>query len=367
VATEVVHPQSHCDPVQRGQNAFINVTGWSCKDLSTCNTKFKGRQGVLEAGSGSSGSTFKGLVEVLDGLPLLKIFVGENVKEMTMPSSDNRDHMYEILAGHGWTADIQLLEASEYGANVRRPRAWVIAYNSERLGIDVAAAQHMVAQTFSLIKRLKIPPLGLNRFLLKADDKRVVAAEQAAGTKAKAMVAAGSKGVVGGWSSQLAKLLQDNGMRWAECRPSQEVLDSVFFKCLTVREQMALGYGFATVKNATAIDLSQSIGRLYSSDDDILPCITPGCHMMLVNMKPAMRPLLGSEALMLHGASLEWIDSHQHEGESFDEAFLMDLAGNSFVGQVFAAWVCVCVCVCVGEGGVVAGSMCVFVVVCICM
>ena len=77
--------------------------------------------------------------------------------------------------------------------------------------------------------------------------------------------------------------------------------------------------------------------RLYVSNDDILPCITPVCHMLLLNAEPEMRRLLGTEALMLHGASLKWIESHRHEGEEFDDQFLMDLAGNSFVGQVFAA------------------------------
>ena len=93
----------------------------------------------------------------------------------------------------------------------------------------------------------------------------------------------------------------------------------------------------AAMEGCTAVDVSQTIGRLYVSNDDILPCITPVCHMLLLNAEPEMRRLLGTEALMLHGASLKWIESHRHEGEEFDDQFLMDLAGNSFVGQVFAA------------------------------
>ena len=50
-----------------------------------------------------------------------------------------------------------------------------------------------------------------------------------------------------------------------------------------------------------------------------------------------VRHLLGAEALQLHGASSTWINSHECEGTHFDERFLLDLAGNSFVGHVFAA------------------------------
>ena len=142
--------------MQKGKNAPIIICGWSCKDLSTCSKNFKFRTKVLQSGCGSSGSTFHGLLDVLEGLPDLRVFIGENVKEMTKISSDNRTFMYESLAKHGWVSDIQLLEASEYGACVRRPRAWAIAYNAKRLGIEVPVAHRMVADTFQLVNRLKV-------------------------------------------------------------------------------------------------------------------------------------------------------------------------------------------------------------------
>ena len=189
---------------------------------------------------------------------------------------------------------------------------------------------------------MKVPSLGLQKFLLKGSDARVRKSHQAAVVKAdvnqKAVaIAKDAPRDQESWSQHFTKLLQDSGMRWSQCKPDDKIARSVFYQSLPVREQFALGFQMAAMEGCTAVDVSQTIGRLYVSNDDILQCITPVCHMLLLNAEPEMRRLLGTEALMLHGASLKWIESHRHEGEEFDEQFLMDLAGNSFVGQVFAA------------------------------
>ena len=333
----VVHNRP-CSPAEKASGARVVICGWSCKDLSTCNKNFKSRGGVLEAGKGTSGSTFHGLLSVLDALATLTIYIGENVKDISLPSSENRAFLYEALSSRGWVADLRLLQATDYGARVQRARAWIIAVHAGRLGITVEAARHLLCQIFAVIDRLKVPPpLELEAMLLKDTDvyvKKHMAAVKA--SSEQALSASSRASGSGEWQRQLAKTLAEAGMRWSECVPSPEkTKGSIAYAALPSREKLACGLTLATSPGLFCVDVSQTIGRLYTSDDRALPCITPEAKIMLLQRKP-MRLLLGVEALMLHGASRAWLQRRLDAGD-FSDSFLLDLAGNSFVGYVFAA------------------------------
>ena len=67
------------------------IGGWSCKDLSRLSTGHsRGEHAqILEERRGTSGTTFRDLLNFLDSKGL-KIFIGENVEDLTSLESQNR-------------------------------------------------------------------------------------------------------------------------------------------------------------------------------------------------------------------------------------------------------------------------------------
>ncbi len=77
----VIHNRA-CDVVAASADCHIALCGWSCKQLSSCNSTGLDRSSVLAKGVGSSGKTFSGLVAALDKCAHIGVYIGENVDEM---------------------------------------------------------------------------------------------------------------------------------------------------------------------------------------------------------------------------------------------------------------------------------------------
>ena len=122
--------------------ATINITGFSCKDLSSYKAQRKDSRGsALRSGGGSSGLTFGALLDHLN-LPgsTVRVWLGENVDDLAKMSSDNRAYLLERMAEGGWACDIRLLEASDFACSADRSRVWIIALHLARMGISMFKA-----------------------------------------------------------------------------------------------------------------------------------------------------------------------------------------------------------------------------------
>ncbi len=74
----------------------LAVAGFSCKTLSRLNAGYaKGEcRTSLRDGTGSSGETFHGLLQMLQRFEP-PVYVGENVEDLALPFSDNRQALLE--------------------------------------------------------------------------------------------------------------------------------------------------------------------------------------------------------------------------------------------------------------------------------
>lgn len=84
--------------VPDGDDAPLALGGWSCKDLSKLSTGYtKGNHtNVLEEQRGTSGTTFPDLLSFLDA-KRIKIFIGENVEDLTSIESQNRAYVEQAM------------------------------------------------------------------------------------------------------------------------------------------------------------------------------------------------------------------------------------------------------------------------------
>ena len=89
-------------------------------------------------------------------------------------------------------------------------------------------------------------------------------------------------------------------------------------------------------EKAAIVDVSQNPGRtrIVEEDDMCTRAILPNSTMMMVGKKLPCRPLLGREALTLQG--FMW-QQQPEKMASYSDAFLMDLSGNAFAGNVVLA------------------------------
>ena len=72
---------------------------------------------------------------------------------------------------------------------------------------------------------------------------------------------------------------------------------------------MNLGYVLCTKPEVAHVDVSQSIGRAYTSDkNDELPCLTGSHKVMMLKHGNGNRRLLGYEAMLVDGASRAWLE-----------------------------------------------------------
>lgn len=80
--------------VPDGDDAPLALGGWSCKDLSKLSVGYnKGNHArILEEQKGTSGTTFRDLLHFLD-VKGIKIFIGENVEDLTSMESQNRSYV----------------------------------------------------------------------------------------------------------------------------------------------------------------------------------------------------------------------------------------------------------------------------------
>ena len=190
-----------------------NITGWSCKDLSTCNSSVKNKQGVMSSGSGSTGSTFAGLLSFLDECDTIGVWIGENVLEMSRLSSENRAELYNAMTPRGWVLQTRFLQGMDYGCLASRGRTWIIAIHAERVGLSRDDAHDRLTAVWELIEGLTISPntFTATDFLLDDSCDYVKAAANALRLDPPVDPSETL------WQKQFAELLTDKGLLWSQC------------------------------------------------------------------------------------------------------------------------------------------------------
>ena len=95
---------------------------------------------------------------------------------------------------------------------------------------------------------------------------------------------------------------------------------------------MSLGMTILIHPDATSVDVSQMPARLPMGFEDLYPTFTP--KMKLIDLLRD-RYIWGIERLFMHGFPMAKLREMRAAG--FSDALMADLAGNSFVGMIFAA------------------------------
>jgi hypothetical protein len=111
---------------------------------------------------------------------------------------------------------------------------------------------------------------------------------------------------------------------------------SPWYATLLLREKMSLGFAQLTHPDCKIVDVQPSIGRGIWKHEQHLMTITPALKAVMLTREPC-RPVLGIEALAIHGFPDHFSRARQAENSAFTDAFLKDLAGNSYVGNIYAA------------------------------
>ena len=110
---------------------------------------------------------------------------------------------------------------------------------------------------------------------------------------------------------------------------------------------MRMGLAFAciitgTEEGAPLVDVSQTLNRLrLRPAGDVkttkLQTLTPNSKLIIHHFRPAAPILTGYDAMVVHGWPRPLLEAVCRGASGITNRDLLDLAGNSFVGMVFAA------------------------------
>ena len=110
---------------------------------------------------------------------------------------------------------------------------------------------------------------------------------------------------------------------------------------------MRMGLAFAcimqgTEEGAPLVDVSQTLHRLrLRPAGDVkttkLQTLTPNSKLIIHHFRPAAPILTGYDAMVVHGWPRPLLEAVCRGASGITNRDLLDLAGNSFVGMVFAA------------------------------
>ena len=90
------------------------------------------------------------------------------------------------------------------------------------------------------------------------------------------------------------------------------------------------------LRPAAKVDLNRSLKQNAAcTDEDLFNTILPNQRVYDLTVN---RLFLGIEALAAHGFDFKYLqEAETSKGESYEDQFMQELAGNSFVGAVYAA------------------------------
>ena len=332
----------------------VHSSGFSCKDMSKMH-KDRGGAGrnCLANQTGTSGNTLAGLVSYCKS-HRPEIVVLENVDDLLSATSPNYTYLMKEFRALGYVGDAADVMSTQYYCPQRRRRAYLIFYLCPAASDpDTIVAEHL-NPAIALAKRLGSsleenadgsktyvgPPLG--RFFLsdkhpylQNEFKRLGEHREKSGDSlAEARKKKGEAGVEDDpWKETNRNTLAKMGVAVSECVVPLSERGTVGYNLLTSREKMVLGHALLACPQLHNADIYQSLGREFLSDVPVLSTIVPGSMKWI---RPLKRLLLGYEALKVQGMPDDLMKLAVQE--NYSDNSMMDLAGNSFTGMVYCAF-----------------------------
>ena len=192
---------------------------------------------VLKNAPGTSGSTFWGMLSVLENHKGISFLVGENVLEVGKLDSASRVTVIQELHRQGWQCVMLPTQALDYGSVVSRPRIFVIAAHRQRLGWSEETTSLFLAGVQSTMGELVLPRGSFVEadFVLPYSHELVQAELKLCSSSRPTMCDESTD-----WQGKLADLLTSMGRTWSDCY-FPLCASSPWLRCSPRRERMALG------------------------------------------------------------------------------------------------------------------------------
>jgi len=149
---------------EKNRRCRVLVIGTSCKGFSKCSTKKRDHKGCVKSGKGSSGNTWRALLDLLDSPYAPDIVIIENVPDMDDEDDEGNSDLkigLQQLKRRNKKPVVMDLNPEQFGIAHRRRRLWLVAapddWTDEELNFipDVVAMMETpVAQGLPLEKIL---------------------------------------------------------------------------------------------------------------------------------------------------------------------------------------------------------------------
>ena len=328
-AADLCHEDGAFDDVsgrkQPVETVAVIIAGFSCKDASRLNPHHKRRKACIKSGTGTTGSTFRFLIDVVKKQePLLVIM--ENVTSLLDAGEGERsnlDFVKEAFEDIGYNFVWRTFDATDAGAPSRRPRLYMTAYKKCHALVEEDEAQVAVDAALDRICQ-GATQHHLEDFLFPET-------------------------AVLSWSPHTAKLTTKGSWKdkhapqWKKAKSAKDkqayrksLAENPSFKALTARQQDLLllrlcDFAFPGPK-VGAIGLNHGILLARYSSNLGTQC--PNSQYWLVSRS---RLQLGAEAMVLQGADLADLVACR-PGGPFTDRQLQNLAGNAFHVWQFVVW-----------------------------
>jgi len=135
---DMSQPSAACDvhggPCQVVARSDFFICGFSCKDLSLLKHMEGSRASVLESAQGSSGKTFRFVIDHLSA-SRPRMVVLENVEALARDeSTGNLPYLWRAVESRGYAGAHAVLSAMRYGLPQTRVRIFIVLYDMEAFG-----------------------------------------------------------------------------------------------------------------------------------------------------------------------------------------------------------------------------------------
>ena len=333
--------------LKKVEPVMLIIAGISCTDASRLSCHNVARRGSVSEGAHSTGSTFLGLMNLVQKMdpPPQKLLM-ENVPSlMDKPNADSAMSNFQAVTSRCHAMNYNMVHAIfdsvQLGLPVTRERLYMLASLGKGSGsgcCEERARQHVKMVIQSIAENCKKYELG--DFLLpeytemfqdwnvnkKGDFKR----------KRKQHDEDEQQHTQEEWPSL------HEGM-WVACAHNEDrstwlsvLSDNDWFNCLSPRRQDALLLQLCSEKWPGPVDciynLEMSAPRISRRSEEVQCLVPRGVYWL----KARSRTLLGLEALLLQGADLA--DLPTLRPGVWDNNFLQNLAGNAFNTFQFMSW-----------------------------
>jgi hypothetical protein len=146
------------------------------------------------------------------------------------------------------------------------------------------------------------------------------------------------------WKRDTLKVCRDKNVRLADCAVTEKVAKARWYRALPKREQLGLAVWSTVNPELNKLELHPSVDRMNVVTEDKLSTLMPHQRWWL---QDSLRVLTGAEALLVHGWPRDIVLAFRKSdiGKSLVaqkvnlDNLCQDLAGNSFVGTVIAAFI----------------------------